>query len=151
MKQAMAFAVVASLGIVSGAGSAFMLGPDSSWSEIRGAPSILIRAPMIWFGAHAISVLDICRHGDTLRARTGEGVTVEAPMKSASESYSVEVNRIVGGIRRTREIFLFSKRFDIPPCGEQADRGQDEGRNSADGAHQLQEGRRVIRDGGSDR
>ena len=151
MKQSLALAVVASLGLLTGAGSAFMLGPDSSWSEIRSTPYILIRAPMLWFGAHAISVLGICRQDDTLRARTGEGVTVETPLKSASQSYSVEVYRLVGGIRRTREIFLFTKRFDIPPCSEQAGRGRDEGRNNADGAHQLQEGRRMIRDGGSDR
>ena len=120
MKQAMAFAVVASLGIVSGAGSAFMLGPDSSWAEIRGAPGILIQAPMIWFGAHAISVLGVCRSGDKLRSRTSEGITVEAPLGSTKQSYDIEVDRIVGGIRRTREVFLFTKRFDIPTCSQAA-------------------------------
>lgn len=110
--------LVISLGVLHGGGWAFALGPDASWSEIRSMPNIFIRAPMIWFGAHAISVLEVCRSGDTLRAQTSEGLTVEAPLQSAPQSYSIEVDRIVGGIRRTREIPLFLKRFDIPACRE---------------------------------
>ena len=123
MKWVMLLTLVASLGVLSGAGWAFRLGPDSSWSEIRGTPNILIRAPMIWFGAHAISVVDICRNGDKLRAQTSEGMTIEVPLNSAPQSYNIEVDRIVGGISRIREIPLFTKRFDIPTCGEPAERG----------------------------
>ena len=122
MKQALGLTLVASLWALNGAGSAFALGPDSSWSEIRSTPGILIRAPMILFGAHAISVLDICRNGDSLRAQSSEGTKVEVPVRSASQSYNIEVHAIVGGIRRTREILLFIKRFDIPTCGDPAER-----------------------------
>ena len=118
LKQGMVLALVVWLGVLHGGGWAFALGPDASWSEIRSTPNILIRAPMIWFGAHAISVLEVCRSGDTLRAQTSEGLTVEVPLQSTPQSYRIQVDRIVGGIRRTREIPLFLKWFDIPTCRE---------------------------------
>lgn len=120
MRQVMLLALVVSLGVLSGAGWVYDLGPDSSWSEIRSAPGIVIQAPMVFFGAHAISVLRVCRSGDKLRSRTGEGVIVEAPLGSTKQSYDIEVDRIEVGIRRTREIFLFTKRYDIPTCGQAA-------------------------------
>ncbi len=118
LKQLLLLTLVGALGVLSRAGWAAPLGPDSSWSEIRSTPSILIRAPMIWFGADALSVLDICRSGDELRGQTSAGVTVEVPLKSAPQSYTIEVDRIVGGLRHIREIPLFTKRFTIPPCNE---------------------------------
>ena len=118
MKQRMLLALVVSLGLLHGGGWAFAQGPDASWSEIRSMPNLVIRAPIIWFGVHAISVLEVCRSGGTLRAQTSDGLAVEAPLPSASHSYSIEVNRIVGGIRHTREILLFVKQFEIRICGE---------------------------------
>jgi hypothetical protein len=118
MKHGRLLMLVGVVGILSSAGWAAPLGPESSWAEIRSAPNILIRAPMIWFGTDALSVLDLCRHGDQLRGRTSAGLTVEAPLKAASPSYTIEVDRITGGIRHIREIPLFTKRFTIPPCGE---------------------------------
>ncbi|HSB70551.1 MAG TPA: hypothetical protein VLT62_14595 [Candidatus Methylomirabilis sp.] len=126
MKPRIVLTLVASLGLLSAAGGAFALGPDSSWSEIRSTPNVRIRAPMIFFGAHAISVTDICRRGDKLRAQTSEGTTVEVPQPSGSRGYDIEVYRIEGGIRRTREILLFIKWFDIPACREPAEQPHDE-------------------------
>lgn len=125
MRRVMLLALLALLVVLNGAGWAFTLGPNSSWSEIRSAPSILIQAPMIWFGAHAISVLEVCRSGDRLRARTSDGTTAEAPLRSTTQSYNIEVDRIVGGMRRTREVFLFTKRFDIPTCSEPAEQSNE--------------------------
>ena len=121
MRQGMLSALLASLVVLNGAGWGYALGTDSSWSEIRSAPSILIQAPMIWFGAHAISVLEVCRSGDRLRARTSDGTSAEAPLRSISQRYNIEVYRIVGGLRRTREVFLFTKRFELPTCDEASD------------------------------
>jgi hypothetical protein len=126
MNQVMALALAASLGVMNWMGWADQLEPESSWSEIQRTPGILIQAPIIWFGAHAITVLGVCRRGDSLQARTSEGMTVEAPLKTGSRSYNIEVYRLEGGIRRTHEVFLFTKRFDIPPCREQAGRGENE-------------------------
>jgi hypothetical protein len=151
MNQVMVLALAAWLGVMNWMGWAYQLDPESSWSEIQRTPGILIQAPMIWFGAHAIWVLAVCRRGDSLQARTSEGITVEAPLKTGSLSYNIEVYHLEGGIRRTREVFLFTKRFDIPPCSERTGRGETEGRNNVDGVEQSQEGRRVIREGGGDR
>lgn len=123
MRRLLLLGLLASLAVLNGAGWGYALGPDSSWPEIRSTPSILIQAPMIWFGAHAISVLDVCRSGDRLRARTSDGAEAEAPLRSISQSYNIEVYRILGSMRRTREVFLFTKRFDIPICHEASDQG----------------------------
>ena len=121
MRKVLLLGLLAALVALNAARWAHALGPESSWTEIRSAPSILIQAPMIFFGAHAISVLGVCRSGDRLRARTSEGMTVEAPLKSTPQSYNIEVDFIEVGIRRTREVFLFTKRFEIPTCGEATD------------------------------
>ena len=121
MRWGLLLALIASLWVLPAADIGFAFGPDSSWEEIQSTPFILIQAPMIWFGVHAISGLEVCRSGDKLRSRTSEGVTVEAPLGSTRQSYNIEVDRIVVSMRRTREVFLFTKRFDIPPCGEPAE------------------------------
>jgi hypothetical protein len=117
----MLLALVASLVVLNGVGWGYGLGPDSSWAEIRSAPGILIQAPMIWFGAHAISVVEVCRSGDTLWSRTSEGMMVKAPLGSTRPSYNIEVDLILSDMRRTREVFLFTKRFEIPTCGKAAE------------------------------
>ena len=116
MRSALLISLVVFLGFLSRAGWAFAISPTSSWSEIRNTPNILIEAPMLSFGAHAVSVLDVCRSGDTLRAVTSEGVTAEAPEQGYRSSYDIRVDRIVGGIYRTREVLLFTKHYEIPPC-----------------------------------
>ena len=117
MKHGRLLTLVGVVGILSSARGAAPLGPESSWAEIRRTPNILIRAPMIWFGAHGISVMDTCKNGDKLQAQTSEGMTVEVPLKSTPQTYNIEVNRLVGGLSYIKEIPLFTKRFEIPPCG----------------------------------
>jgi hypothetical protein len=97
---------------------AFVLSPSSPWAEIRSTPNILVRAPLISFGGVAVSVLDVCGSDDKLRAKTSGGQTVEVPVGSTPQSYDIEVDRLVGGLRHIREISLFTKHFTIPPCSE---------------------------------
>jgi hypothetical protein len=118
MRRVMLLALIASLVVMNGVACAYELGPDSSWAEIRSTPGILVQAPMIFFGAHAISVVEVCRSGDKLRSRTSEGMTVEAPLGSTRQSYNIDVDLIVSDMRRTRVVYLFTKRFEIPTCGE---------------------------------
>ena len=116
MRRVLLISLIVSLGFLSRAGWAFAISPTSSWSEIQSTRNILVEAPMIWFGAHAVPVLEVCRSGDTLRAVTSEGVTAEVPEQGYRSSYDIRVDRIVGGIYRTREVLLFTKHYEIPPC-----------------------------------
>ncbi len=96
------------------------IGPESSWTEIRHTPDILVRAPMISFGTHAITVIDVCRQDDRLRGLTDSGQSLETPLKAIPESYTIQVFRIIGGMLQLYEFYLFSKPFTIPPCSEVA-------------------------------
>ena len=116
MRRALLISLVVSLGFLSLVGWVFAISPTSSWSDIRSTPNILIEAPMIWFGTHAVPVLEVCRSGDTLRAVTSEGVTAEVPEQGDPSGYDIRVDRIVGDIFRTREVLLFTKHYEIPPC-----------------------------------
>jgi hypothetical protein len=116
MRRALLIGLVVSLGFLSRADWSFAISPTSSWADIRSTPNILVEAPMIWFGTHAVPVLEVCRSGDTLRAVTSEGVTAEVPEQGDRSGYDIRVDRIVGSIFRTREVLLFTKHYEIPPC-----------------------------------
>ena len=105
-------------GVLCAAGGALALGPESSWAEIRSTPDVRPEAPMLFFGAHAIPVLDLCVRGDRLRVATNDGPSVDVPPGSAARSYDIRVDRLVvmDGERDYRR-YLFTKRFDIPACG----------------------------------
>lgn len=104
------------LGVLHGTSGALALGPESSWTEIRSTPDVRPQAPMLFFGVHAISLLDLCVRGDRLRAATSDG-PAETPLRSTARSYEIRVDRLVlvdGGHSYNR--YLFTKRFDIPAC-----------------------------------
>lgn len=120
MRRILALTLMVSLGALGAASGAAALGSGSPWAEIRSTPDIIPEAPMIFFGADAVSVLDVCVHGDTLRAAAGEEGTAEVPVGAASRSYDIRVDRFVmADGEHTHNRYLFTKRFDIPRCGEQ--------------------------------
>ncbi len=71
---------------------------------------------MIRFDAHMISVTQVCRSGDALRATASDGVTLETPAAGHRESYIVPVGEVVWSGGRTWVQILFAKEFDIPAC-----------------------------------
>ncbi len=118
MRKIMALTLVALLWLLHAASGALALGPESSWAEIRSTPDVKPQAPMLFFGAHAVSVLDLCMRGDRLRAATSDGLTSEVPLGSTARSYDIRVDRlvIVDG-EHSYHRYLFTKHFDIPACG----------------------------------
>jgi hypothetical protein len=92
------------------------VGPQSSWDEIRGTPDLVVNAPMIPFGARAVSVTDVCRSGDRLRAEAADGAALETPAAGHRSSYTIEVGRIVGDGETSKFRALFVKAFEVPPC-----------------------------------
>lgn len=92
------------------------VGPQSSWEEIRGTPGLIVNAPMIPFGARAVSVTDVCRSGDRLRATAADGAVLETPAAGHRPSYRIEVGRMVGDAETSKFRALFVKSFDVPPC-----------------------------------
>ncbi len=120
MSKILAVALLVSLGAVTAASGAPALGAASPWAEIRSTPDIIPEAPMIFFGADAVSVLDVCVRGDALRADTGGEGMVEIPAGATSQSYNIRVDRLViADAEHTYNQYLFTKHFDIPRCGEQ--------------------------------
>ena len=92
------------------------VGPQSSWEEIRSTPGLMVNAPMIPFGARGVSVTDVCRSGDRLRARAADGAALETPAAGHRPSYTIEVGRVVGDAEHSSFRALFVKPFEIPPC-----------------------------------
>ena len=92
------------------------VGPQSSWEEIRGTPGLVVNAPMISFGARGVSVTDVCRSGDRLRATAADGTKLETAVAGNRSSYTIEVGRIVGDAETSKFRALFAKPFEIPPC-----------------------------------
>lgn len=92
------------------------VGPQSSWEEIRGTPDLMLNPPMIPFGARAVSVMDVCRRGDRLRATTGDGTALETPAAGHGSTYTIQVGRIVGDGETSKFRVLFVKSFEVPPC-----------------------------------
>ena len=92
------------------------IGPQSSWEEIRGTPGLIVSAPMIPFGARAVSVTDVCRSGDRLRATSADGTKLETAGAGHRSSYTIEVGRIVGDGETSKFRALFVKPFEVPPC-----------------------------------
>jgi hypothetical protein len=71
---------------------------------------------MIPFGARAVSVTDVCRSGDKLRAKASDGTVLETPAAGHRPSYTIQVGRIVGDGETSTFRALFAKPFEIPPC-----------------------------------
>ncbi len=119
VRKALVFTLTALLTVATAAGAAISLGPGSTWDEIRSTPDLIPEAPMIFFGVHGVSVLDVCMHGDALRAVTSSGTTAETAVGPHRRHYDIRVNRhvIVVG-EHSYDRYLFTKPFDIPACGE---------------------------------
>jgi len=92
------------------------VGPQSSWEEIRGTPDLMLNPPVIRFGARAVSVMDVCRSGDQLRATTGDGTALETPAAGHGSTYTIQVGRIVGDGETSKFRVLFVKSFEVPAC-----------------------------------
>lgn len=92
------------------------VGPQSSWEEIRGIPDVILKPPTIAFGARSVSVMDVCRSRDTLRATAGDGTALGKPTAGAPLDYQVGVGRLVGDGETSSVRILFYKPFTIPPC-----------------------------------
>lgn len=92
------------------------VGPQSSWEEIRGTPDLNLNPPMIPFGARAVSVMDVCRGGDQLRATTADGTALVTPAAGHGSTYTIQVGRIVGDGETSKFRVLFVKSFEVPPC-----------------------------------
>ena len=93
------------------------VGPQSSWEEIRGTPALVVNAPMIPFGARAVSVTNVCRSGDRLRATAADGTALETSAAGHRSSYTIEVGRMVGDAETLKFRALFTKPFEVPTCG----------------------------------
>jgi hypothetical protein len=92
------------------------VGPQSSWQEIRAIPDVILQPPMIAYGARSVSVMDVCRSEDTIRATAGDGTKLEKPAAGAPLDYRVGVGRLVGDAETSSIRILFYKSFTIPPC-----------------------------------
>ncbi len=92
------------------------VGPHSSWDEIRSTPGLVVNAPMIPFGARAVSVTDVCRSGDKLRAEAADGTALETPAEGHRAGYAIAVGRVVGDGENSTFRALFVKSFEVPPC-----------------------------------
>ncbi len=92
------------------------VGPQSSWQEIRAIPDVILQPPMIAFGARSVSVMNVCRGGDMLRAVAGDGTALEKPAAGAPLDYRIGVGRLVGDAETSSIRILFYKSFSIPPC-----------------------------------
>ena len=92
------------------------VGPQSSWEEIRGTPGLIVNAPMIPFGARAVSVTQVCRSGERLRATAADGTALETPAAGHRLTYTIEVGRVVGDGEHSGFRALFVKSFEVPPC-----------------------------------
>ncbi len=117
MHRVILLALIAWLGVLNTASGAVALGPESPWSEIRSTPDVFPEAPMIFFGVHGVSVLDVCVRGDKLRAATSDGIASEIPLGSTRRSYDIKVGRMVVTGEHSFLRYLFTKHFDIPTCG----------------------------------
>jgi hypothetical protein len=71
---------------------------------------------MIPFGAWAVSVTDVCRSGDQLRATAADGTTLETLVAGHRSSCAIEVGRIVGDGETSKFRVLFVKSFEVPSC-----------------------------------
>ena len=119
MGKALGFAMlVAVCGgcVTTGTPAGPAVGPQSSWEEIRGTPGLVVNAPMIPFGARAVSVTDVCRSGDRLRAKASDGTALETPAAGHRPSYAIQVGRIVGDGENSTFRALFAKPFEVPAC-----------------------------------
>jgi len=72
---------------------------------------------MIPFGARAVSVTNVCRSGDRLRAKAADGTTLETSAAGHRSSYTIEVGRMVGDAETLKFRALFVKPFEVPTCG----------------------------------
>ena len=93
------------------------LTPASSWSEIRSELDVIPEAPMISFGANAVSVTDVCVDHDKLQTITPEG-RIEISRGTIPRDYDIPVDRVVGGGEVFTREFLFTKHFEMPVCGQ---------------------------------
>jgi hypothetical protein len=71
---------------------------------------------MIPFGARAVSVTDVCRSGDRLRAKAADGTALETSTAGHRLSYTIQVDRIVGDGETSTFRTLFVKSFEVPVC-----------------------------------
>jgi hypothetical protein len=101
---------------ITGTPASPAVGPQSSWEEIRGTPDLMLNPPVIRFGARAVSVMDVCRGGDQLRATTADGTALETPVAGHGSTYTIQVGRIVGDAETSKFRALFVKSFEVPPC-----------------------------------
>jgi hypothetical protein len=92
------------------------IGPQSSWEEICGIPNVILQPPMIAFGARSVSVMNVCRSGDTFRATAGDGTKLEKPAARVPLDYQIGVGRLVGDAETSSIRILFYKPFSVPPC-----------------------------------
>jgi hypothetical protein len=72
---------------------------------------------MIPFGARAVSVTNVCRSGDRLRATAADGTALETSAAGHRSSYTIEVGRMVGDAETLKFRALFVKPFEVPTCG----------------------------------
>ena len=75
-----------------------------------------LNAPMIPFGARAVSVTDVCRRGERLRATAVDGTALETAAAGHRASYTIQVGRIVGDGEHGGFRPLFGKPFAVPAC-----------------------------------
>jgi len=116
MRNAMLRTLLVAFALLSAAWAAPAIGPGSSWSEIKHTPNVYVKSPMILFGVRGITVTDVCISGDTLRAVSSDGVTLEGPVASHRKSYDIEVDEVhdVGEFTVSRVLFI--KHLDLPAC-----------------------------------
>jgi hypothetical protein len=126
MRKLLLFPLVVAIVGTTAVGWASALSPNSSWKEIESAPDTITKAPMLQFNGEEVSVLNVCRKGDRLDAKTGEGFAAvenkaathvsEIALDPARSGYDIEVDHVEGNGRQPREVPLFTKHFDIPAC-----------------------------------
>jgi hypothetical protein len=102
-------------GVVTAASATPMLGPDSSWSDIRSTPNVYGRPPLIFFGTTGIPVTDVCTVEGRFHAVNRNSLTSEVPVAMHPLSYDIEVVETFEG-KNPHSRLLFLKHLEIPAC-----------------------------------
>ncbi len=116
MRMTVPLAVLLALALIGAASAVAMLGPDSSWSDIRSTPNVYGRPPLIFFGTTGVPVTDVCTVGDKFHAVNRNSLTAEVPVAMHPLSYDIEVVETFGNGDHPHERLLFLKHLQIPAC-----------------------------------
>ena len=116
MRMTVPVAMLLGFVLIAAANATPMLGPDSTWSDIRSTPNVYGRPPLIFFGTTGVPVTDVCIVGGRFRAVNRNSLSSEVPVAMHPLSYNIEVVETFGGGEHPHTRLLFFKHLQIPAC-----------------------------------